>query len=206
MESIAGLGTTAELEFKVSIKEVNFATSEHQLDFHPYNPRKTNDHRSGLSLTSLDGGLSGVPDLDSLREYNLLHGTELTESSFKIRTPVVEKISGIADIMRAFEPFVARSHLIRFDRGGFFPPHRDGYPGEHSHFRIFSLLSHSMAPEYNFVLNGKLETFFPGSTYFIDTQVVHSFVSFVDNLTILVVNIEDTPESRRILYRHLAVK
>ena len=33
-----------------------------------YNPRKNID-REGLSITSLDGGLSGYPDLDSLYDY-----------------------------------------------------------------------------------------------------------------------------------------
>ena len=38
-------------------------------DWKPYNTRKPNN-RWGLSVTSLDGGLSGIPDLDSLSEYN----------------------------------------------------------------------------------------------------------------------------------------
>ena len=36
-------------------------------EWKPYNPRKK-IAREGLSVTSLDGGLSGIPDLDSIRE------------------------------------------------------------------------------------------------------------------------------------------
>ena len=39
--------------------------SEH---WKPYNPKK-HPGREGLSVTSLDGGFSGIPDLDSIREY-----------------------------------------------------------------------------------------------------------------------------------------
>ena len=40
-----------------------------------YNPRKDGYNRYGLSVTSADGGFSGIPDLDSLREYNKINGT-----------------------------------------------------------------------------------------------------------------------------------
>ena len=39
-----------------------------------YNPRK-DVNRWGLSVTSLDGSISGVPDLDSLFEYNKENNT-----------------------------------------------------------------------------------------------------------------------------------
>ena len=40
-----------------------------EFDWVKYNPRK-DINRWGLSITSLDGGITGVPDLDSLYEYN----------------------------------------------------------------------------------------------------------------------------------------
>ena len=45
-------------------------------EWKPYNVRKPNN-RWGLSITSLDGGLSGIPDLDSLYEYNKKNGTTI---------------------------------------------------------------------------------------------------------------------------------
>ena len=44
-----------------------------------YNPRK-NIPRRGLSITSLDGGLSGIPDLDSVKEYNIKHIEDCAQS------------------------------------------------------------------------------------------------------------------------------
>lgn len=48
-------------------------------DWKQYNPRKP-IARWGLSLTSLDGGMTGNPDLDSLFEFNRLNGTKYGES------------------------------------------------------------------------------------------------------------------------------
>ena len=56
-------------------------------EWKPYNPRKK-VAREGLSVTSLDGGLSGIPDLDSVREYCIENQIRLTEMSFNKETPV----------------------------------------------------------------------------------------------------------------------
>ena len=61
--------------------------TEDNFEYVRYNPRK-NVPRYGLSITSLDGGVSGVPDLDSLYEYNKEHGTTYREYSFTVPTPV----------------------------------------------------------------------------------------------------------------------
>ena len=47
--------------------------TEENFSYVRYNPSKDID-RYGLSVTSLDGGLSGYPDLDSLTEYNFKMG------------------------------------------------------------------------------------------------------------------------------------
>ena len=51
-------------------------------DWKPYNLRKSHQ-RWGLSITSLDGGLSGIPDLDSLYEYNKKNGTNIANPRYK---------------------------------------------------------------------------------------------------------------------------
>ena len=63
--------------------------TEENFEYVRYNPRKNVD-RWGLSITSADGGLTGRPDLDSLKEYNKEHGTNWLEDSFNVPTPVLE--------------------------------------------------------------------------------------------------------------------
>ena len=74
-----------------------------------YNPRKE-INRYGLSVTSLDGGLSGIPDLDSLFVYNQKYNTDITEKEINIKTDVANKVSAIHPILDIFKT-LGRSHL-----------------------------------------------------------------------------------------------
>ena len=65
------------------------AWTEENFEYVQYNPRKP-INRYGLSVTSLDGGVSGIPDLDSLGEYNKENNTQYTERDFETTTPVIE--------------------------------------------------------------------------------------------------------------------
>ena len=56
--------------------------TEENFEYVKYNPRK-DINRYGLSITSLDGGLSGRIDLDSLYEYNKEHNTKITKTTIR---------------------------------------------------------------------------------------------------------------------------
>ena len=56
-------------------------------DWKRYNPKKPNN-RWGLSITSIDGGLSGIPDLTSLLDYELETGIVLKNEDLDTPTPV----------------------------------------------------------------------------------------------------------------------
>mgnify|MGYP003678543247 CR=1 FL=1 len=92
-----------------------------KFDWVQYNPRKKID-REGLSITSLDGGMTGKPDLDSLYEYYNKTGIALDETNFTTKTPVYDYFKQWLDPLQAY---LGRTHVIRLNRGGFFPPHRD---------------------------------------------------------------------------------
>jgi hypothetical protein len=204
---ISGLGNQFELLPRISHSCID-KISQFNDHWKPYNPRKLNYGRDGLSLTSLDGQLNGIPDLDSLLEYNSLNNTNYDESSFKKRTAVVNEIPSLLNLFDIFGEHVSRSHLIRFRLGGFFPPHRDIYPlskGTKT-FRLFSLISFSTPSMYNFVLDGQLRFFVPGAIYYINTMLEHSFVSFADNLKILVLNIDHNEDSIRLIQSQMGIK
>ena len=76
-----------------------------------YNPRKPHIPRYGISLTSADGTLNGIPDLDSLREYNKENGTTWTESKITIHTHALEHFNSIQSPIQNFLPHLGRSHL-----------------------------------------------------------------------------------------------
>ena len=82
---LALLGAHYSLKFDLLHPHEIVKTMEDQFDFVKYNPRKPID-RWGLSLTSLDGGMTGIPDLDSLFEYNKEHNTSYVEKDFIVQT------------------------------------------------------------------------------------------------------------------------
>ena len=74
-------GSVYDTNYFLPQSENFVAWTEENFDYVHYNPRK-DIKRYGLSITSLDGGTSGVPDLDSLKDYNRENNTQLTECDF----------------------------------------------------------------------------------------------------------------------------
>jgi hypothetical protein len=122
------------------------AWSEENFDYVHYNPRK-DIKRYGLSITSLDGGTSGVP--------------------------LVYEHPDLKKILDPIRTHLFRSHIIRLDSGGFFPPHRDfGGLGIDS-FRLIIPLQNTNVPEFTFIVDGKIQHWVNGRVYFVDTAKMH---------------------------------
>lgn len=162
-----------------SLMELNVSTNAEKLvewsnkfDWVKYNPRK-DVNRWGLSITSLDGGLSGVPDLDSLYEYNKENGTQYTEQDFDKPTPALN--DQIKDVLAPWEGHYYRTHFLKFGPGGFFPPHRDwDYETfTNKSFRLIMPLENVNPPYFNFVYEDKILNWKTGSLYFLDTIKMH---------------------------------
>ena len=68
-ETLIQMGNIYELNFSIDIVALLEQLKTFQDQWVQYNPYKPNINRQGLSITSLDGGLSGIPDLYSLSEY-----------------------------------------------------------------------------------------------------------------------------------------
>ncbi len=167
----------------------------------PYNRTKTNYNRFGLSLTSLKGETDGAIDLNSLLEYNQAHGTDYSEMSFRQPTPYWEQLSELTKPLEIFRPHLGRSHILKLNTGGFFPPHRD--LGES--FRLISFLGIS-AVDCVFLVNNRKVEFEPNRLYYVNTRLVHSLFSFIEDSKILVLNLEPNEESVKLVYENLEAK
>lgn len=161
--------------------------TEKNFDYVKYNPRK-DINRHGLSITSLDGGLSGIPDLDSIPEYNKEHGLKLNEPDFNVPTPVYD----YPDLKKMLDPIaqhVCRSHVLRLDSGGYFPAHRDFRRNMFSSFRLLMPLRNVNAPKFAFILEDKIIQWQPGVLYFVDTAKMHYlFNASADSSYMIVIN------------------
>ena len=187
---IINWGEVVELDFpKMDLNLVNNVLDKHT-GWKPYQPHKSGYNRFGLSVTSLDGQYSGEPDLYSLREWQKMTGNSYNEMSFKKRTNIVQFLPELNEFLNFWEPNLGRTHFLRLDKGGFFPPHRDnGALVAVPSFRI-------IVPIYNFGVNDmkwihdeKITRLELGATYFLNTSRLHSVFSFVDNCLMLVLNV-----------------
>lgn len=192
---IVNYGDVVELDFpNWDVKRTMDVLNKHP-GWKTYQPHKPGYNRFGLSVTSLDGGFSGEPDLSSLREYQQLTGKSYWEADFKKRTNVVEFIPEINPLLDYFEPCLGRTHFLKLDKGGFFPPHRDnGAIVAVPTFRILVPINNFGINDMKWIQDEKILNLRLGTTYFINTTKIHSIFSFVDNCVMLVLNVVWTKE------------
>ena len=192
-QQLTQYGTVFELKpyMKNTREFVNW--TEENFKYVQYNPRKKID-RQGLSITSLDGGVSGIPDLDSLHEYNKEHGTNYNELDFSVPTPVFAHPS-LKKIIGVFKPYMFRTHVLKINPGGFFPPHRD-ILGDFDSFRLIIPLMNCNPPSGNFIVDGKLQHWQEGKLYFVDTAKLHYlFQSDFNSSYWIIINLKTSLDS-----------
>lgn len=165
----------------------------------PYNAigAKKMNPREGLSVTSLDGGMSGIPDLFSLYEWSKETGRKVSERDFNVPTEVYRKCTAIHRLCEPFMPNVGRCRFVRFQPGGHFPPHRDGSVNYQipDYFRILVPLNRTGEDRFHFVLDGRLISYEPGRPYLLNALKTHSVVSFEEGAVTLALSVSLTQEN-----------
>lgn len=197
---LLALGNIVETNINVHTSKINKAIEQFKDDWKIYNPRDTENNRFGLSLTSLDGGLSGVPDLDSLSLYHRETGIDFLEEDFTTPTPVLEAIRDYTEVFNKYD--IGRSHIIQFNKGGHFPRHRD----LDNTFRLICFLDCSPPDNMIFTYNDTVPRFKQGVFYFVNTINDHSLFCFKNNQSIIVINAMLTEKNVDQLYRDRKVR
>lgn len=190
-ECLSRYGDFYELNLAVDTKLILKELELYAHNWVQYNPRK-NIPRKGLSITSLDGGLSGVPDLDSVREYNIQNNVDLDETDFNTKTELWPLVS---DALVPFEKHLGRTHFIRMDRTGCFPPHRDQYSRKLNSFRLFIPIEGCNPPDNYFILDEKILKFEHGKVYFLNTCKEHTTFTTGSSSLFVVANVILNEES-----------
>tara|TARA_R110002167_G_C12671320_1_gene650741 strand:- start:1430 stop:2047 length:618 start_codon:yes stop_codon:yes gene_type:complete len=200
-EHLVLFGNCYPINFTLNDTHSIVNTIEEKFDFVRYNHRKPID-RWGLSVTSLDGEMSGIPDLDSLREYNKENDVRYEEEDFNVPTLAYPYFK---EVLSPFEPWLFRTHILKLNPGGFFPPHRDAHDLES--FRLIVPLKNCAPPGLNFILEDKILNLKNGVTYFVDTVKMHYLFNATLNPSyMLVMNVKCTKEAVEKIVRNLNVK
>jgi len=153
----------------------------------PYNRKKPNN-RFGLSITSLDGGLGGIPDLDSLYEYNKIHGTDVKNHDIKTYTPVYNNSIALQKIIEPWKPWLGRCHFLKLNAGGYFPEHYDINKLDYAYdeIRLIGFVNNTSKYTMKFLYEDNLLDVQNGSLYWFNANKRHSVFSMTDDCIMLV--------------------
>jgi len=185
--TLCSFGDQNKTSYKMNNVDDFIQWTEENFTYVPYNPRK-NINRFGLSITSLDGGVTGIPDLDSLREYNYEHNTSYEEQDFTEFTSVSLHKS-LKEILDPIKDNIFRTHILKLGPGGFFPPHRDFRKAEIDSCRLIIPLKNVNPPGVNFVIEDKICHWDKGRVYFVNTAKLHYiFNGTLENSYWIVIN------------------
>ena len=189
--SLCNMGQTMKLKWKINEHEVLEQLEQFKDNWCPYNVKKdTHNNRWGLPITSHTGDVMDNYHLNSFGYMQKYHDVEMKEENFTTPTEVYNKVPELAKLVDAFKPDIGRVHLLRVDKGGFFPPHRD-FPGVGPEWMRLLMVFGKCKPE-NFVhmLDGKPVYPDPGYLYFVNFQLDHSVFSFSDGLYSLILTVK----------------
>lgn len=139
-----------------------------------YNTRRSYIPREGLCVFNYDGVCGPNPALDSLKQYNELHSTDLTESDANVPTELYHASPELQEYFKPLIGSVVRTHFLKLKPGGYFPPHRDHTKGKQNSFRIIVPIINCEVPCSNFILEDKILNMNRGESYIINTTKLHT--------------------------------
>jgi hypothetical protein len=204
--ALARLGGCYELTLRGSTADLLSTIDKDFSDcWRPYNPRKKLINRHGISITSLDGGFSGIPDLDSLAEYNKENNTKVKENEIRTKTSLYAHCE---KWLAPFSDALGRTHVIRLGPGAFFPVHRDNVSPNIDSFRLFIPLENCNYPYLFFMMEKEVLQFTHGKVYFLDACREHTVFNATDNMnsTFIVANVDLTSEAVKAVTKHVSAR
>lgn len=192
---LSALDLFEPLDHKVDLRQFRKEMALFENDWVPYLQKEgvAND-REGMLLTSLPGsshqeGLS-IPEARVKTGNNLLH-----DMDFNQPTELYHSLECLHPIL---EPFgeLGRTFLVKVNKGGFFPPHKDFPLITRKTFRICAFLSESCSSDnFEWVMDGRQMDIVPGCSYYVDTRKTHRTHSWVNDSIHLIVNVPKTWEN-----------
>lgn len=195
-QQLHAYGDVIPLKMKIDPEVLNLELEKFDHAWVPYNPVKSSNPRLGLSVTSLDGGMSGIPDLYSLYEWSKQTGRKVSEKDFNQPTEAYHHCQSIQPLVQNFHPNLGRCRFVKFKAGGHFPPHRDGSVNYQipDYFRILVPLRNTGDDNFHFVHDGRLVSYEVGRPYLFNALKTHSVVSFTDDAVTLALSVALTQE------------
>ena len=160
----------------------------------PYLRREgiSND-REGLLLVGLDGDTPN--DILSMPEARRRTGKKLIETDFTEKTELYNDLECLHPLLEKFD-VLGRTMLVKVNKGGWFPPHKDSPMLTRESIRIIVFIGQQTDVEsYQWHMDGRTWPISPNQSYYVDTRKTHRTHSWVDGSIHCVVNIPKTWEN-----------
>lgn len=188
---LLGMGSFVKTKWQINPWQVEQQLEQFKDNWCPYNAKKdTVNNRWGLPVTSHTGDIMDNYHLNSFGYMQEYHDAKMKEEDFTVPTSVYHAIPDIKKLVDIFAPDIGRVHILRVDKGGFFPPHRDFAGASPEYFRLITVFGRCSPENYAQIVDGKLIYPEAGWTYFSNTQLDHSVFSFSDNLYCLILTVK----------------
>lgn len=198
--SLVNLGSFVKTKWRIDPNRVESELDQFKDNWCPYNAKKDqNNNRWGLPVTSHSGDVTDNFHLNSFGYMQKYHDVELKEENFTVPTVVYHTIPDIKNLVDVFYPDIGRVHLLRIDRGGFFPPHRDFHSVSPEYFRLLTVFGRCSPENYVQMVDGRPLYPEAGWTYFMNTQLDHSVFSFSNNLYCLVLTVKLNERTHKLI-------
>jgi hypothetical protein len=187
------IGDFVPLNVKINLGQFKKEISAYDNQWVPYLHREgvMND-REGLNMVGLPGDTP--QDSISMPEARKRTGKTLSELDFDTPTQLYHDTPSLHSIIDAF-PKLGRCTLVKVNKGGWFPSHRDGVLLNRKAFRIVVFLTHTSAEHYQWEHDYRIRSIEEGRCYYVDTRKQHRTHSYSHDSIHLVMNIPKTYEN-----------
>lgn len=187
------IGDFVPLKIKLNVSDFKQQIEKYQDSWVPYLHREgvLND-RQGLNLVGLPD--DKPTDSISMPEARKRVGRRLTELDFDTPTQLYHDLPSLHPILNIF-PKLGRCTLVKVNKGGWFPSHRDGVLLNRSAFRIVAFLTNTDHDSYEWEHDYRVRRIQEGRCYYIDTRKQHRTHSYKHNSVHLVMNIPKNIEN-----------
>jgi hypothetical protein len=201
--SLCNLGNYVKLNITFQEQEILHGLDQFKENWVPYNQKKdTVNNRWGLPITSYSGDVMDNYHLNSFGYMQKYHSTSLKEEDFTKFTQVYHSIPEFSKMINRFVPDIGRIHLLKINKGGFFPPHRDYAGLAPQYFRLLAVMGNCSDFNYVHILNDQIFRPERNHLYFVNFQLNHSVFSFSDNLYALILTVKLNKKTHDLIVKH----
>ena len=181
------MGDWLQMKTHINTRKLMKEIEPYNDSWKPYNLRNPNN-RWGLSVTSLDGKLSGIPDLDSLLQYNNIHGTQIRNSDINKYTEIYNNSEELQKIIEPWKPWLGRCHFLKLNTGGYFPEHYDINKIEYDYdeIRFIAFINKCDKKDLKFIYEDTVRDVKDGQLFYFNANKRHSVFSTSDDIVMLV--------------------